>query len=59
MIDRKANALGIVPVFSTEWAIGSGVLPSVGEVHIVNDSPPKKDGWRYVVKMAPLVEFGY
>ncbi len=59
LVDRKANALGIVPIFSSEWVIGSGVRPSVGTIHMVNDNPPKKVGWRYLLPTAPIVEFSY
>ena len=59
LIDRKANALGIAPTFSNEWAIGSGLVPSVGEIFRWNDSPPKKNGWRFFEPQAPVIQFGY
>ncbi len=57
IFEANANALGMVPAFSTEWEIGSGLAPSVRTVVRHRDKPPYT--WGSVYAQAPIVRFTY
>jgi hypothetical protein len=53
----QANPLGLLPIFSNQWRIGSGLQPAVDSVFNFQDNPPSPVGQQWLRAQAPVVRF--